>query len=168
MCNITMQEIANTLDCMHDQQFVVGQTAENISGGGIAATLDASYYKGTGSRNGKEREIVAVEQEPVVYPGVGITSVENASNPELGDPAPTLSTDSRNYLVKKKLKYIVRRLTPTECLRLQGLPDWWCEGANGSDSAIYKMAGNGLAIPCAEDVLRRIAEELENNRNERT
>ena len=111
---------------------------------------------------------MAVEQEPVVYPGVGITSVENASNPELGDPAPTLSTDSRNYLVKKKRKYIVRRLTPTECLRLQGLPDWWCEGANGSDSAIYKMAGNGLAIPCAEDVLRRIAEELENNRNERT
>lgn len=34
MCNITMQEIANTLDCMHDQQFVVGQTVENISGGG--------------------------------------------------------------------------------------------------------------------------------------
>ena len=69
---------------------------------------------------------------------------------------------------KPQRKYIVRRLTPTECLRLQGLPDWWCDGANGSDSAIYKMAGNGLAIPCAEDVLRRIAEELENNRNERT
>lgn len=25
------------------------------------------------------------------------------------------------------LKYIVRRLTPTECARLQGFPDWWCE-----------------------------------------
>ena len=24
--------------------------------------------------------------------------------------------------------YIVRRLTPTECARLQGFPDWWCEG----------------------------------------
>ncbi len=23
--------------------------------------------------------------------------------------------------------YIVRRLTPTECARLQGFPDWWCE-----------------------------------------
>lgn len=57
-------------------------------------------------------------------------------------------------------KYVLRRLTPVECLRLQGLPDWWCDGANGSDSAIYKMAGNGLAIPCACDVLGRIAEEI--------
>ena len=24
--------------------------------------------------------------------------------------------------------YIVRRLTPTECARLQGFPDWWCDG----------------------------------------
>ena len=24
--------------------------------------------------------------------------------------------------------YIVRRLTPTECARLQGFPDWWCKG----------------------------------------
>lgn len=58
-------------------------------------------------------------------------------------------------------KYVLRRLTPLECLRLQGLPDWWCEGANGSDSAIYKMCGNGLAIPCAYDVMRRIAKALE-------
>lgn len=25
-------------------------------------------------------------------------------------------------------EYIVRRLTPTECARLQGFPDWWCSG----------------------------------------
>ena len=24
--------------------------------------------------------------------------------------------------------YIVRRLTPVECARLQGFPDWWCDG----------------------------------------
>lgn len=33
-----------------------------------------------------------------------------------GSPCHTISTDSRNY--------IVRRLTPTECARLQGFPDW--------------------------------------------
>jgi DNA (cytosine-5)-methyltransferase 1 len=55
-------------------------------------------------------------------------------------------------------KYIVRRLTPIECARLQGFPDWWCEGFGGSDSAIYKTYGNGLALPCAYDVLRRIAD----------
>lgn len=57
---------------------------------------------------------------------------------------------------KPPRKYIVRRLTPTECARLQGFPDWWCEGLGGSDSAIYKAYGNGLALPCAYDVLARI------------
>ena len=92
MCNITMLELANTLDCMHDQQFVVGK--------------------------------------------------------------------SRNHLVKKNRKYIVRRLTPTECARLQGFPDGWTDGTDGSDSAKYKLWGNGIALPCAEDVLGRIADEL--------
>lgn len=58
-------------------------------------------------------------------------------------------------------KYIVRRLTPTECARLQGFPDWWDADVEGSDSARYKMWGNGIALPCAEFVLRRIAEFAE-------
>ena len=30
--------------------------------------------------------------------------------------------------VSEEPMYIVRRLTPTECARLQGFPDWWCDG----------------------------------------
>ena len=45
-------------------------------------------------------------------------------------------------------RYIVRRLTPTECARLQGFPDWWTDDIPGSDSAQYKMWGNGQALPC--------------------
>ena len=59
----------------------------------------------------------------------------------------------------KQRKYIVRRLTPTECARLQGFPDWWTDGVEGSESAKYKMWGNGIALPCAVDVLGRIARE---------
>ena len=51
---------------------------------------------------------------------------------------------------------IVRRLTPTECERLQGLPDGYTEG--GSNTARYKALGNGMAQPCADYVIRRIAE----------
>ena len=109
----------NGQDAMNDMLVVM----QIIQGGGIAATLDASYYKGPGARNGKEREFLAIENE------------------------------------KPPRKYIVRRLTPTECARLQGFPDEWCEGLGGSDSAIYKAYGNGLALPCAYDVLRRIAKE---------
>ena len=90
-------------------------------------------------------------------------------------------------------EYAVRRLTPTECARLQGFPDWWCVGLStetpsedelsfwrevwdtcsrvtGSgrrtdkqilkwlrdpytDSAEYKMWGNGVALPCVWFVL---------------
>lgn len=41
----------------------------------------------------------------------------------------------------------VRRATPTECGRLQGMPDWWCEDVPHSDTAEYKMWGNGMALP---------------------
>ena len=94
--------------------------------------------------------------------------------------------------------YTVRRLTPTECARLQGFPDWWCAslgeedpstdelrfwlkvfethsritGASKpknlkqvrtwlaepyTDSAEYKMWGNGVALPCVYFVLSGIA-----------
>ena len=64
------------------------------------------------------------------------------------------------YMMDDK-QYILRRLTPIECARLQGFPDWWCDGTNGSDSAQYKMWGNGIALPCAADVIGRLAKELE-------
>lgn len=54
--------------------------------------------------------------------------------------------------------YVVRRLTPTECARLQGFPDWWTEGVEGSDSAKYKMWGNSVAIPCVLYIMEGIKE----------
>ena len=63
--------------------------------------------------------------------------------------------------LESERKYVLRRLTPTECARLQGFPDWWVDGAEGSDSAIYKMWGNGIALPCAADVIGRLAKELD-------
>lgn len=64
----------------------------------------------------------------------------------------------REFIAEKgERKYVVRRLTPLECCRLQGFPDWWENGAEGADSARYKMWGNGIALPCAVDVLWRIA-----------
>lgn len=73
----------------------------------------------TGDHNNRITDYTALCCEAVVYDGANITSPLNKTNPQAGDPCRTISTDSRNY--------IVRRLTPTECARLQGFPDWWGE-----------------------------------------
>lgn len=60
-------------------------------------------------------------------------------------------------------RYAVRRLTPTECERLQGLPDGYTliDDKTCSDSARYKALGNGMCQPCADFVIRRLVEEVE-------
>ena len=54
----------------------------------------------------------------------------------------------------------IRRLTPTECERLQGLPDGYTDiefkGKPASDARRYKAIGNGMAQPCADFVLKQI------------
>lgn len=53
----------------------------------------------------------------------------------------------------------VRRLTPCECLRLQGLPDDWLDlDPPLSDSAKYRAIGNSVAVPVVEWIGRRITE----------
>lgn len=54
----------------------------------------------------------------------------------------------------------VRKLTPLECERLQGLPDNWTLVEGGSDSFRYKAIGNGMAQPCADFVMSRVVEAL--------
>ena len=53
----------------------------------------------------------------------------------------------------------VRKLTPKECWRLQGFPDWAFDKAQevNSNSQLYKQAGNSVTI----NVIATIAKELE-------
>ena len=57
--------------------------------------------------------------------------------------------------------YVVRRLMPVECERLQGFPDGWTDvehdGKPASDAARYKALGNSMAVP----VMRWIGERIE-------
>ena len=65
-----------------------------------------------------------------------------------------------------RTRYIVRRLTPLECERLQGYPDGWTDigewtDTNGkkrqtSDAARYKALGNSIALPPWKWVLKRL------------
>lgn len=69
-------------------------------------------------------------------------------------------------------RYIVRRLTPLECERLQGFPDFWTDigewtdskgklHKESSDSARYKALGNSIALPSWFYVLSKLSEFCE-------
>ena len=53
----------------------------------------------------------------------------------------------------------IRKLTPRECWRLQGFPDWAFDKAQevNSNSQLYKQAGNSVTV----NVIKEIAERLE-------
>ena len=74
----------------------------------------------------------------------------------------TLNTIDRHAVTESR----IRRLTPLECERLQGLPDNWTDVPSvdhkgnikpASDSSRYKAIGNGMAQPCADFVLEQLA-----------
>ena len=50
----------------------------------------------------------------------------------------------------------VRRLTPTECERLQGFPDGWTE--DQADTHRYKQMGNAVAVPVVSWLIKRLME----------
>ena len=66
----------------------------------------------------------------------------------------TLSTSNFHTVFMSNENIIVRRLTPTECERLQGFPDGWTEGQ--ADSHRYKQMGNAVAVPVVEWIIGRI------------
>ena len=127
---------------------------------------------------------VAVVTDPAAY------AMTMCGFPQVSkEQAPTLLARDFKDPTAVNRGYTVRRLTPTECARLQGFPDWWCAGLETpepteaditfwsevwethrriigtttkpktrnqivswlqsphSDSAEYKMWGNGVALP---------------------
>ena len=173
---------------------------------GVAYGLDrAAYNQG---QNAKFAPCIESEVEPPMVargPGAVAHPVYSTSKNSYHTQA---EEDIVNTLVATDYKdpptvteepyYTVRRLTPTECARLQGFPDWWCSAlgteepseediafwrdvfethraVTGSaskpktdaqlvkwlkdphtDSAEYKLWGNGVALPCVYFVLSGI------------
>lgn len=52
----------------------------------------------------------------------------------------------------------IRKLTPRECWRLQGFPDWAFDKAAevNSNSQLYKQAGNSVTVPVIADIAVRL------------
>lgn len=78
----------------------------------------------------------------------------------------TLSTQNEQSLFvplacDDLILYLVRKLTPTECASLQGFDKEWCAEVPHSDSAEYKMWGNGMTFPVILYIMEGIAEALQ-------
>ena len=70
--------------------------------------------------------------------------------------ANTLLTSDEQGVVLSDYK--IRKLTPCECWRLQGLPDWAFDKAQevNSNSQLYKQAGNSVTVNVIEEIAKRL------------
>ena len=151
-----------------------------------------------------EPTIVAAGASGVAHPVYSSSKASFFTSAEEEMANTLVATDYKDPPIVNEPRYIVRRLTPTECARLQGFPDWWCDelgtenptdedisiwreifqthtDALGkktkpktdnqirkwlqsphSDSAEYKMWGNGVALPNVVFVLSGIAYYAQN------
>ena len=164
--------------------------------GSMIGRADKNGPQGSGVNEDVSFTLDAADRHAVVY----CMTTGNYTQ-TLKEQSPTLmARDYKNPPVVNETEpeYIVRRLTPTECARLQGFPDWWCAGLGTdeptedemefwtevfethrlvvgtssrpksrnqivkwlkdphSDSAEYKMWGNGVALPNVYFVLSGI------------
>ena len=98
----------------------------------------------------------------VAFDTTQITSKANYSNPKPGDPCHPLAAGA--HVPALADQWAVRRLTPTECARLQGFPDDYCRieyrGKIAADGSIYKALGNSWAVPCGAWILSRTARAI--------
>ena len=164
--------------------------------GGMAVVALQGSMIGRADKNGPQgsgvNEDVSFTLDVVDRHAVAYCMTTGTYTQTLEEQSPTLM--ARDYkdppvVNETEPEYIVRRLTPTECARLQGFPDWWCAGLGTdeptedeiefwtevfeihrsvmgtssrpksrnqiikwlknphSDSAEYKMWGNGVALP---------------------
>jgi DNA (cytosine-5)-methyltransferase 1 len=155
-------------------------------------------HRGSGySEDGVSFTLNATENHGIAYHSSKNSYHTKFSNEEAVDTL--VATDYKDPpTVSEEPEYIVRRLTPIECARLQGFPDWWCDDLGTenpaedemqfwrevfethrkvvthakkpktdnqirkwlkdpyTDSAAYKMWGNGVALPCVCFVLAGI------------
>ena len=162
--------------------FSAGMLSENPHAGIYEADTSRTLDQGGGNPACNQGGIAVVGGPTYAMTPCTFTQIDK-------EKAPTLNARDYKDPTFVNSGYYVRRLTPTECARLQGFPDWWCAGletpepteadieswsaiwethrklvsgsprpksrnqivkwlkAPHSDSAEYKMWGNGVALP---------------------
>lgn len=142
----------------------------------VASTISARDYKGAAdlvahtlrgegfdaSEDGTGRGTPLV---PVAFDckGTEVQFTTDGSHPTLRSMGHNKSHQNAGGHAAVATPWAVRRLTPTECERLQGFPDGHTEiawrgkaPADCPDGPRYKALGNSMAVPCIKWILDRI------------
>ena len=147
-----LADIAPTLNCNHEQPLLVHP---QIAGTLCASGAGLSRPAGMGS-----------ETDFCIVPA----AVDCRNFRETQEISGTLQAKtasggySLNYQNPIRIGCYVRRLTPLECERLQGFPDFWTEQGGGRgirDTHRYQMLGNSIAVPCVAYIMQGIYHALE-------
>lgn len=164
-----LHSVCGALNCMHDPKAVL-YPIYCLQGNGIDRA-DTAGCNGKGVTENVSYTLNTVDRHAVCCEAEGHThdflvrmreGKDGGGKGELvqEDKSGTIACNNGQVLFQKaETQYIVRRLTPLECCRLQGMPDFWTDGVEGSDAARYKLWGNGMALPNALYVLEGIARQ---------
>lgn len=145
---------SGTIACNNDQFLVVGFDGYNSSlTGDVSSTIGVNCGMSTGRNN-------------VICYALDRASFNQGKNAkfdiDINDSGINQTVVARGPSAvgygQSTRQFEIRRQTPTECARLQGMPDWWCDDVPHKDAPEYKMWGNGMALPNVLYVLEGIAE----------
>lgn len=171
---LVQTEKSATLSTLQDQTLFVAEPTFCIQGNTI------NCYAATTEPN----MVICNDCSPAIrsrdYKDPNIVCYDARGNGD-GMLSPTITGDHNSRITdytavvieKKIIRWIVRRLTPTECERLQGYPDGWTDlgewvdskgkAHKAADAPRYKALGNSIALPQWYYVLGGIADRLPDN-----
>lgn len=118
---------------------------EGKPGGGKGALLSEDRSLTLATANDQTVFVGGAQQDQFVSPNGVAPTLAHSSNHHQGHHQPKVMDGMH-----------VRRLTPTECERLQGFPDGWTDGQ--PDSTRYRQLGNAVCVNVSEWIGRRLME----------
>ena len=156
--NVPLVEQPDEIFCIVGN--IIDRQPEN-GGNGLGCQRDIAY-----TLTGTDRHAVFSRQRVDIFQENGVFSTQSARQykdaTDLIVQACEEDADEEYDESSAPVVLLIRRLTPLECERLQGFPDYWTNIPGASDSARYKAIGNSVAIPCVDYVINGMAVVLRN------
>jgi DNA (cytosine-5)-methyltransferase 1 len=138
-----------------EQQRIVNAVLEAQTGAGrrgvvgtdLVGALCASDYKFPQQQQVEENKVVIQDSEGNLVArmrGFGDYEMDQTASALQSLQPSVQSHHAQTFVADDAPPSVVRRLTPTECERLQGFPDGWTE--DQADSHRYKQMGNAVTV----------------------